>query len=245
MSMQISAEMPPSLRLLVAPIADTADAAFVVSLDCQFLAWGPRAQQLFGFSPSDVLGRYCYNVMPARDASGRCLCSVNCPMVTAARYGCSAPPSEACICTKENCSIWVRVSPIVLRARHGAVCAILVLASDVSRYKVTEQLVGWIAGRLDGGCNSPKSAIEAAAPPLLRSCFPDLTQRESEVLWEAVAGEDYHEIAMTLGIKPATARNYLQRILSKLDVHSQRQAVLKAALALLSPQTSSQAALRP
>jgi DNA-binding CsgD family transcriptional regulator len=244
MTMQLLAEMPPHLRLLVAPIADTADAAFVVSLDCQFLAWGSRAQQLFGFSPSDVLGRYCYNVMPARDASGRCLCSVNCPMVTAARYGYSAPPSEACIWTKENCSIWVRVSPIVLRARHGAVCAILVLASDVSRYKVTEQLVGWIAGRLDGGCDSATSAIEAAAP-LLRSCFPDLTQRESEVLWEAVAGEDYHEIAMTLGIKPATARNYLQRILGKLGVHSQRQAVLKAALALLSPRASSQAALRP
>jgi DNA-binding CsgD family transcriptional regulator len=244
MTMQLLAEMPPSLRPLVAPIADTADAAFVVSLDCQFLAWGSRAQQLFGFSPSDVLGRYCYNVMPARDASGQCLCGVNCPMVTAARYGCSAPASEACICTKENCAIWVRVSPIVLRAPHGAICAILVLASDVSGYKITEQLVRWIAGRLDGGCDSPTSAIEGAAP-LLRSCFPDLTQRESEVLWEAVAGEGYHEIATALGIRPATARNYLQRVLSKLGVHSQRQAVVKAALALVNPQTRFQAALRP
>ena len=135
---------------LVAPIVDTADAAFVVSLDCQFLAWGSRAQQLFGFSPSDVLGRYCYDVMPARDASGQCLCGVNCPMVTAARYGYSAPPSEARICTKQNCSIWVRTSPIVLRAPRGGIGAILVLASDISRYKLTEQLVCWIAGRLDG-----------------------------------------------------------------------------------------------
>lgn len=243
MPMHLLAEMPPSLRLLVAPIADTADAAFVVSLDCQFLAWGSRAQKLFGFSPADVLGRYCYNVMPASDASGRCLCGVNCPMVTAARYGYSAPPSEACICTKENSPIWVRVSPIVLRARHGAICAILVLASDVSRYKVTEQLVGWIAGSLDGGSDSSTSASGAAAP-LLRSCFPDLTQRESEVLWEAVVGADYHEVAMTLGIKPATARNYLQRILSKLGVHSQRQAVLKAALALVNPRSGLPATLR-
>jgi DNA-binding CsgD family transcriptional regulator len=243
MTMQLLAEMPPSLQLLVAPIADTADAAFVVSLDCQFLAWGSRAQQLFGFSALDVLGRYCYNVMPARDASGQCLCGVNCPMVTAARYGYSAPPSEACICTKQNCPIWVRVSSIVLRARRGAICAILVLASDVTGHKITEQLVRSMAGRLDGGCDSPTSAIECAAP-MLRSCFPDLTPRESEVLWEAVAGEDYHEIAMALGIKPATARNYLQRILSKLGVHSQRQAVLKAALALVSPQTRFQAAFR-
>jgi hypothetical protein len=34
-----------------------------MSLDCQFLAWGSRAQQLFGFSAPDVLGRYCYDVL--------------------------------------------------------------------------------------------------------------------------------------------------------------------------------------
>ena len=244
MTMKLLSEMPRSLGLLLTPIVDTADAAFVVSLDWQFLAWGSRAQQLFGFSASDVLGRYCYDVMPARDASGQCLCGVNCPMVTAARYGYSAPASEARICTKQNCSIWVRVSPILLRAPHSAICAILVLASEISRYKLTEQLVCWIAGHLDGGHDSPTFAIEDAAP-LLRSSFPDLTQRESEVLWEAVAGEGYHEIATALGIRPATARNYLQRILSKLGVHSQRQAVLKAALALVNPQTRSQASFRP
>jgi hypothetical protein len=37
-------------------------------------------------------------------------CSVNCPMVVAARYGYSVPPSKACICAKQNRSIWVRLS---------------------------------------------------------------------------------------------------------------------------------------
>jgi hypothetical protein len=49
MTMKLLTELPPSLQLLVAPIVDTADAAFVVSLDCQFLAWSSRAQQLLGF----------------------------------------------------------------------------------------------------------------------------------------------------------------------------------------------------
>ena len=102
MTLMLLPDLPKGVRPLVTPIVDTADAAFVMSLDCQFLAWGSRAQQLFGFSPPDVLGRYCYDVLPARDASGQCLCSVNCPMVVAGRYGYSVPPSEACICTKQN-----------------------------------------------------------------------------------------------------------------------------------------------
>jgi DNA-binding CsgD family transcriptional regulator len=77
---------------------------------------------------------------------------------------------------------------------------------------------------------------------MLRTRFPDLTQRESEVLWEAVIGKGYHEIATALGMQPTTVRNHLQHILTRLGVHSQRQAVLKAALALVTPRTGSEAA---
>ena len=238
MSMKLLSELASNLKPLVTSIVDTGDAAFVVSLDCQFLAWGSRAQQLFGFTPTEVLGRYCYDVLPARNASGQCVCSVNCPMVTAARFGYSAAPSEVRICAKDNRPIWVRVSPIVLRAKHGAICAILVLTTDISRYKLSEQLVSWLVSRLDEGDTRSAVAISDAAA-MLRSLFPSLTPRESEVLWAAVVGDDYHHVASSLGMQPATARNHLQRVLGKLGVHSQRQAVLKAALALVTPATGS------
>jgi DNA-binding CsgD family transcriptional regulator len=234
MPMNLLPGLPPKLVPLVTPIVDTGDAAFVVSLDCQFLAWGSRAQRLFGFGPAEVLGRYCYDVMPACDSSGQCVCSVNCPLVTAARFGYSPAPSEVRICAKGDRSIWVRVSSIVLRAAPSTVCAILVLASDISRYKLAEELVCWLASRLDEP-DAPDACRESYATDMLRSAFPDLTPREAEVLWAAVAGEDYHEIASSLGMQPATARNYLQRVLGKLGVHSQRRAVLKAALALVAP----------
>ena len=87
-------------------------------------------------------------------------------MVVAARYGYSVPPLEACICTKQNRAIW-RSSPIVLRAPHGAICAILVLTTDVSCYKLTEQLVRWIASRLDAGDDSSTlcGCSNPAGPP--------------------------------------------------------------------------------
>ena len=40
MTMMLLPDLPKGVRPLVTPIVDTADAAFVVSLDCQFLAWG-------------------------------------------------------------------------------------------------------------------------------------------------------------------------------------------------------------
>jgi DNA-binding CsgD family transcriptional regulator len=238
MPMNLLPDLPSKVAPLITPIVDTGDAAFVVSLDCQFLAWGARAQQLFGFGPAEVLGRYCYDVLPACNASGQCVCSVNCPLVTAARFGYSPGPSEVRICAKGNRSIWVRVSPIVLRAGYGNVCAVLVLASDVSRYKFAEQLVRWLVSRLDE--TEVSAGFRAGdATAMLRSSFPDLTPREAEVLWAAVAGEDYHGIASSLGMQPATVRNHLQRVLGKLGVHSQRRAVLKAALVLVAPATAS------
>src|SRR5258705_10498995 len=43
MTLMLLPDLPKGVRPLVKPIVDTADAAFVKSLDCQFLAWGSRA----------------------------------------------------------------------------------------------------------------------------------------------------------------------------------------------------------
>jgi hypothetical protein len=43
MTLMLLPDLPKGVRPLVTPIVDTADAAFVMSLDCQFLAWGSRA----------------------------------------------------------------------------------------------------------------------------------------------------------------------------------------------------------
>lgn len=232
MTMEAWTQLSGPLRRLVTAIADTGDAAFVVSLDCQFLAWNWRAQQLFGYAPTEILGRYCYDVFRGRDASGQGICCVNCPMVTAARLGYSTPPTETQVFAKCNRPIWVRVDPIVLHRSQELVSAVLVLATDVSRYKLTEQIMRLIATCLvNSGPTSPMPAIDDVAATLCM-CFPTLTRREADVLWLVIIGEDYSHIATILNIHPTTARNHIQHILARLDVHSQRQAVLKAMLAL-------------
>ncbi len=71
-----------------------------------------------------------------------------------------------------------------------------------------------------------------AGIPRPERLFPEeqLTERELEILRLAAAGAWYDEIAMTLGISPRTVQGHMSSILSKLNVTSRSQAVLRAAL---------------
>jgi DNA-binding NarL/FixJ family response regulator len=70
---------------------------------------------------------------------------------------------------------------------------------------------------------------------------PDLTEREQDVLSLLVAGHPRAEIARRLGISRKTAAKHIEHILSKLDVHSEAQAVAIAFREHLVP-TKNQAA---
>jgi DNA-binding NarL/FixJ family response regulator len=56
----------------------------------------------------------------------------------------------------------------------------------------------------------------------------NLTVREAEVLSSLAQGLSQHEIARNLIISPKTVGTHIQRILSKLDVHSRAEAVAVA-----------------
>jgi DNA-binding NarL/FixJ family response regulator len=56
-----------------------------------------------------------------------------------------------------------------------------------------------------------------------------LTPREREVLTRLVRGENTASLASTMKITRSTARSHVQSVLTKLGVHSQREAVIAAA----------------
>jgi DNA-binding NarL/FixJ family response regulator len=68
------------------------------------------------------------------------------------------------------------------------------------------------------------------APPL----FPELTEREREVLGLLARGANNHEIARRLELQPKTVRNHISNILAKLQVADRTEAALKAKEAGLS-----------
>lgn len=55
----------------------------------------------------------------------------------------------------------------------------------------------------------------------------DLTPREREVLEALAVGLSYKEIALRLAVSPATVKNHLANVYSKLQVRSRTEAILK------------------
>jgi DNA-binding NarL/FixJ family response regulator len=58
--------------------------------------------------------------------------------------------------------------------------------------------------------------------------FPELTEREAEVLEQVARGLDNATIARRLSLSPKTVRNHLSNILTKLQVVDRSQAIVRA-----------------
>lgn len=67
-----------------------------------------------------------------------------------------------------------------------------------------------------------------AAPPPAATLFPELTEREREVLTLIAQGHNNTEIAERLTLSPKTVGNHISNIFSKLQVADRAQAIIRA-----------------
>ena len=81
-----------------------------------------------------------------------------------------------------------------------------------------------IARRLMRYFAAPGAALPAAPAQL----FPELTDREREILARIAAGRNNQEIADQLFLSLKTVRNYVSNIYSKLQVADRAQAIVRA-----------------
>ena len=78
---------------------------------------------------------------------------------------------------------------------------------------IAQRLIDFFAG--------PRSSVPSLP-------FPDLTDREREILMLIAQGRSNSEIAQTLVISMKTVRNYISSIFSKLQVADRSQAIIRA-----------------
>jgi DNA-binding NarL/FixJ family response regulator len=70
--------------------------------------------------------------------------------------------------------------------------------------------------------------LAEATPSAERAAFPELTDREREVLWLLAQGLSNQEVAQRMGISLKTARNHVSNILGRLQVADRTEAVARA-----------------
>ncbi|GBE22722.1 putative HTH-type transcriptional regulator/MT0914 [bacterium BMS3Bbin01] len=211
----IDSSVGGALAELLDILGRTADGMIAIDGEFRIIAWNEAATELLGYSPAEALGRPCHEILCWRDRHGDAVCDL-CP---------AAAPGEAdeIIATREvlgrsaaGKTLWLNASTIVPPAELRDRCRLVHLIREVAlppelERVVVERLGGWSLATADGVGN-----------------LDVLTSRERDVLRLLTEGLDGAAIAERLFLSPATVRNHIQHILTKLGVHSRVEAVALA-----------------
>ena len=207
-------------------IFDTGDGVLAVDRDQRIVLWNGGAEQLLGFKPEGVLGRYCYEVFGGRDESGRIVCQAICQDMLRTSRREPVRTYDMLVQTKAGEEKWISVSTIRAPSRRSDLCVLVHLFHDVSRHKELERFVEQIRSDMTKFSRS-QGPVSGITPPVFQPAQA-ITSREHDVLHLLAAGASTEAIAEKLGISHATARNHVGNLLGKMGVHSRLEAVTLA-----------------
>ena len=216
------------MRSLFQALANTSDGAFVINERHQIIFWNRAAETILGYSPEDVNGLQCYEILGGRDEQGRTLCQRYCRLAIGARNGGTASSPDVYARTQSGQRRWINVTTFAFSpADRGLGSVVVHLFRDVTDKKSNERFVEQVreASRelrnKDGISSLSRPTGKTPPDPRLAT----LTPRERQVLSLLAQGLGTEEMADTLSISEATIRNHVQNILEKLSVHSRLEAV--------------------
>jgi PAS domain S-box-containing protein len=192
-------------------LAGATDGAFVGGENRRIILWNRAATNIMGYTATEALGRACCDLFDARDESG----PLHDPGSVMMLAETPVRAFDVCTTTKTGRPLWLHLTVFPVQVRTDR-ALVVHLFRDVTS---TRQLVARVRERL---------AVSGNGGAPARSGHGPLTRRELEVLRLTAQGLDTVLIAERLHISRATARNHVQNILWKLDVHNRLQAVAYA-----------------
>ena len=199
------------LLTLLDSLALADDPMFVIDDRHRIVFWNRAIERLIGRTHDEVAGRSCETILDGHDHYGNRYCAELCPVQLIARRNEAVRHFELRLQTKAGTPIHVDISVVkfTLRSSKRVLLAHLV--------RPVEERVAAVP-------------VEPAAPQhgLRGHLPPELTTREGEILSLLAGGRNVRQIAEALNISPLTARNHIQNIMEKLEVHSQTEAVALA-----------------
>jgi PAS domain S-box-containing protein len=213
-------------------LCNTADGVFIVDAEKRILRWNKGAEKILGHAEAEVLNRECYRVVTGRTHAGKLLCSQNCKIHSNALNGTPQENFDTLIQGRDGKPLWLNIS--ILSPADGEEPFVAHIVRDVTKEKTkglaAEQFLAYLEAHdlLSREVSAGKPAPGNAAATKLLSmdkAAASLSERETEVLTLLAEGLSTKTMAQKLSISHFTARNHIQNILVKLDLHSKAQAV--------------------
>jgi len=204
--------VPPPARgdhTLEEVLAKAGDGIFAVAEDGRVRLWNRAAERILGWTAKEVLERPCCEIFEGVNGNGNRLCYRDCHEMTLVQRAGPVQHFEMQTRTKAGRPVWLDLS-ILGGASADRGCTLTVhLFRDVT---ATKALLEFVRDRL----RAPETSSNGVSP---------LTRRESEILRLMASGANTKVLAERLHLSPATVRNHVQNIFTKLGVHSRLEAV--------------------
>ena len=202
--------------------------AYAVSLDQTIVSWNQAAQRILGFSPEQVLGRRCYDVLAALRPGGIVPgCLDGCPSMRALKAGEVPGAIDVRLLCASGERKEVSVTPMVVAGRHHDAPVLVHVIHDRSGGESPQSATDSVrAGLMRRGADVVSDHPAAAPDPAHAS---ELTPRELEVLRLVALGRSTPEIAGQLDISSHTVLNHIRNLRRKLDATTKLEAVVTAA----------------
>lgn len=206
---------------LFAFLAGSSDGVFVVRESGEICYWNRAAQDLFGYSDEEVLGKTCSELLHGIGALGTQVCLEHCVELQCTLKPKSMPNFDLNVTTRDGERKWVNISTVPFLNRRTQRTLIVHLARDISVQKSREETIRKMIAASREVC-AMEDSPNGAAP------ITPLSSHELEILRMFAAGKDAPRIAKALGISPQTLRNHLHHINKKLRTHNRLEAVTHA-----------------
>jgi len=209
--------MPEEAEPLLAALVDSPDPVFVTDRHNRIVFWNRSISRILGYTEDDVLGVSCASVLHGTDVFGNRYCSESCPVTQMAVRNETVRHFDLRLQTKDRRTILMDLTILNLAVKppdHFLLVHVLRVSDKTE-----------LAERAPTEDSSPPPAPLAALQASPDARARKLTAREVEVIGMLAAGHTTPEIASRLHISTLTARNHIQNILEKLEVHSKTEAV--------------------
>ncbi|PYS60099.1 MAG: hypothetical protein DMF74_19625 [Acidobacteria bacterium] len=200
-------------------VEGTADAAFAIDDSGLISAWNKAAEELFGLSSAEAIGRACYEVVQGTDEGG-IVCSEHCARAVET----NSPVTNFDVRVQAKIGKqWSNISILIVTEPGSGVRHAVHIVRRVEKRKRLERIArDFVAHETELERQMEDSTTASNRTGLIKV---KLTPRETEILTMLANGVKTDAIAEQLCVSRSTVRNHIKHILAKLNAHNRFEAV--------------------